>query len=538
LPERAPQKTQMECGKEACFRKSVALDQNIGVPATKERGRKGPDGLAGKDPTMAGIKWDGPTGWIAGGVAATGGIIAALVTLAPPPKTPEAVTVAPVAVVAEPAPGDAVTEAKPAAEAALDETGADPAASTATIEPGPEATASVEPAPAVPEPTAPPYPPAFDTVRVEPDGSALVAGSAPAKAVIHVMIAGVEVGSATADDGGNFAALFDLPPSEAPRLMTLEAAMPDGTRLASTDSVAIAPTVAAVKVAKADPVPQAAEPVAEAAPEPAAPATLLVTDEGAALLNPAAGPKVEVSVDTIAYTPAGAVQMSGQGTAGETLRFYLDNAELLTVPVPESGPWSAVLPDTPPGIYTLRVDQIGADGKVTSRFETPFKRETPEALAAASGVVEEPAQPAAEEAMKAPEAAAPAEPAGEVVIENGAVATPNEPAEETVSAAEAPEPASPPVNESADAGVSDNTEAPQLKKSEPVAAAQVEPAIAAPLTVTVQPGFTLWKIARDSFGDGVMYVQVYEANKDRIRNPDLIYPGQVFTMPAMLPKAP
>ena len=29
-----------------------------------------------------------------------------------------------------------------------------------------------------------------------------------------------------------------------------------------------------------------------------------------------------------------------------------------------------------------------------------------------------------------------------------------------------------------------------------------------------------------------MYVQVYEANKDRIRDPDLIYPGQVFTIPA------
>jgi LysM repeat protein len=528
----------MECGKGACFRKLVALDQNIGVPMAKERGRKGPEGLAGKDLTMAGVKWGGPAGWIAGGVAAAGGIVAALVTLAPPAKSPEAVAVAPVAVPAELAPADTAVVAKPAAEIAIEEPLAEPAIGTATIEPDPEATTSVAPAPVVTAPVDRPEPPAFDTVRVEPDGSALVAGSAPVKSVIHLMIAGVEVGSATADDGGNFAALFDLPPSEAPRLMTLEAAMPDGTRLASTDSVAIAPTVAAVTVAKADPVPQAAGPVAEAAPEPAAPATLLVTDEGAALLNPAAGPKVEVRIDTIAYTPSGAVQMSGQGTAGETLRFYLDNAELLTVPVLESSRWSAVLPDTPPGIYTLRVDQIGADGKVTSRFETPFKRETPEALAAASGAAEKPATPAADEAMKVPEPASSAEPAGEVVIENGSVAALNEPAEETGAVAKAPEPASPPVNEAGDAGASENTEAPQPKKPEPVAAAQVEPDTVAPLTVTVQPGFTLWKIARDSFGDGVMYVQVYEANKDSIRNPDLIYPGQVFTMPAMPPKAP
>jgi nucleoid-associated protein YgaU len=51
------------------------------------------------------------------------------------------------------------------------------------------------------------------------------------------------------------------------------------------------------------------------------------------------------------------------------------------------------------------------------------------------------------------------------------------------------------------------------------------------VTVTVQPGVTLWASARDRFGDGVLYVQVYEANKDRIRDPDLIYPGQVFTVP-------
>ncbi|MDP4891734.1 MAG: LysM peptidoglycan-binding domain-containing protein, partial [Cypionkella sp.] len=53
------------------------------------------------------------------------------------------------------------------------------------------------------------------------------------------------------------------------------------------------------------------------------------------------------------------------------------------------------------------------------------------------------------------------------------------------------------------------------------------------VTITVQPGFTLWGIAKQEFGDGVMYVQVFNANKDRIKNPDLIYPGQVFTIPTL-----
>jgi nucleoid-associated protein YgaU len=59
----------------------------------------------------------------------------------------------------------------------------------------------------------------------------------------------------------------------------------------------------------------------------------------------------------------------------------------------------------------------------------------------------------------------------------------------------------------------------------------VEPATRAPVTVTVQPGFTLWAIAEGQFGDGVMYVQVWNANRDSIKDPDLIYPGQVFTIP-------
>ena len=49
--------------------------------------------------------------------------------------------------------------------------------------------------------------------------------------------------------------------------------------------------------------------------------------------------------------------------------------------------------------------------------------------------------------------------------------------------------------------------------------------------VTVQPGNTLWAIARKRYGDGLLYVRVFEANRDKIRNPDLIYPGQLFDLP-------
>lgn len=49
--------------------------------------------------------------------------------------------------------------------------------------------------------------------------------------------------------------------------------------------------------------------------------------------------------------------------------------------------------------------------------------------------------------------------------------------------------------------------------------------------ITVQPGFTLWAIAQDHLGEGRLYVQVFEENKQQIRDPDLIYPGQIFNLP-------
>jgi len=47
----------------------------------------------------------------------------------------------------------------------------------------------------------------------------------------------------------------------------------------------------------------------------------------------------------------------------------------------------------------------------------------------------------------------------------------------------------------------------------------------------VQPGYSLWRIARRVYGRGMRYTVIYAANQDRIRDPRLIYPGQVFSLP-------
>lgn len=50
-------------------------------------------------------------------------------------------------------------------------------------------------------------------------------------------------------------------------------------------------------------------------------------------------------------------------------------------------------------------------------------------------------------------------------------------------------------------------------------------------TYTVQPGNSLWVIATGRYGEGLKYHQIFAANRDKIRDPDLIYPGQVFVLP-------
>ena len=57
----------------------------------------------------------------------------------------------------------------------------------------------------------------------------------------------------------------------------------------------------------------------------------------------------------------------------------------------------------------------------------------------------------------------------------------------------------------------------------PIAGAQI---------VVVQPGESLWRIARRLYGDGIHYTDIYQANLSLIRDPDRIFPGQVFATPA------
>ena len=50
-------------------------------------------------------------------------------------------------------------------------------------------------------------------------------------------------------------------------------------------------------------------------------------------------------------------------------------------------------------------------------------------------------------------------------------------------------------------------------------------------TYTVKSGDCLWNIAKRFYGNGAQYTKIYNANRGKIKNPNLIYPGQVLTIP-------
>ena len=54
---------------------------------------------------------------------------------------------------------------------------------------------------------------------------------------------------------------------------------------------------------------------------------------------------------------------------------------------------------------------------------------------------------------------------------------------------------------------------------------------AAETTYTVRPGDTLSKIAREKFGDANAYMEIFNANRDQLQDPDKIKPGQVLKIP-------
>jgi nucleoid-associated protein YgaU len=205
-----------------------------------------------------------------------------------------------------------------------------------------------------------------------------------------------------------------------------------------------------------------------------------------------------VQLSAVDYDSEGNIVFQGRVTPGGTVRFYVDNQLAGDVKSDAAGNW-LFKGTTPiaPGKHMLRADEIDATGKVLSRAELPFLREDATKVIAAN------------------EAAAPAQ------------------AEQPAAAAEQPAAA---AEQSAAAAATqmDAATAPQ----QPAAAAEagstsvaVSASPTMPSRIVIQPGNNLWRISREVYGKGRLFTVIWEANRDQIKNPNRIYPGQILAAP-------
>jgi nucleoid-associated protein YgaU len=343
--------------------------------------------------------------------------------------------------------------------------------------------------PSVAPPPAPPPAakgPGVDVVRVDPQGSLVMAGSAAPGTTVTITNDKNVIGEITSDSNGQWVFLPDAPlapgvhelhlttpgsktvgPGSSTVLLTVPgavAALAPKSANATETLQGTAPRTAQGGVAingvqtvipaeappggVSTPSPPGSAPAAK--PKNGAPAanppssigpsgSLVVLSQGDApprLLQPVPGSHPgPVGLDIVQYDQQGHIRFVGHAAPGRSVRLYVDNKPVGDATADASGQWQ-LLPsnELKPGVHKLRADELTPSGKVAARSEVPFARAD----------------------------------LAHLLLPGQAV---------------------------------------------------------------VQPGDSLWLISRHTFGHGTEYTAIFKENTDQIRDADLIYPGQTFHMP-------
>lgn len=466
---------------------------------------------------------------------------------------------APPAQVAALTPPQAPKPADPGTEGRLPAAAVPAAPATAPQTAAPATPAAEAPAAPATDAAAPaaagPIAPTFDVVRVEGNGSIVVAGNAAPNSKVEILNGTTVLGSTVAGPDGAFVIVLDDPLKPGDYTISLRSTVGTVVTASAQTAVVSVPKDAAGQVLAmveepgkpaelltvpapetkpaapatgdqaAAPAPApAAEAPAAAASAPAAPAPAVVDAKPAPATPPAAAvaePKIVVEAVEI---DGNKIFVAGLADPGRKVRAYANDILLGDAQTSPDGHFLVeATRDIPVGSYTIHVDGLDADGvKVVARAAVPFEREPGEAVAAVAPAETKPAEtkPAAPAAAEAPAAPAPAvaavEPAPAPAAEDPAVAA--APAETAPATPAAPATEAPAVV----AAATPPSDVPE------VVSPKLEHANGA---VIIRRNDTLWRISRRVYGHGVRYSTIYLANQDQIRDPDRIWPGQVFKVP-------
>ena len=261
------------------------------------------------------------------------------------------------------------------------------------------------------------------------------------------------------------------------------------------------------------------------------------------------------------------ISLVGEAPTGAVLRVYVDDEHAGDTEADDNGNWTLkVSRALAPGRHSVRADMLGEDAKVIARAQVQFDRvelvakDEPSEPAGGGSVnlasvpPDQAGQPAASDTPPAAgEPAAPADsgdggsnaaavpppaptmPGTDGTGSDGSASNGTASADAPAAGGDAPaasEPAAP-----ADSGGTNVASAPSGDGgSSGNAAGGASGNGAAPAKtprIEIERGDALWRIARKVYGRGIEYTLIFEANKNQIDNPDLIFPGQVFTIPVV-----
>jgi nucleoid-associated protein YgaU len=384
-----------------------------------------------------------------------------------------------------------------------------------------------------PEPPAGDSKPTFDTIRIERDGSAVIAGRGLPDSDVTVMLNGSPLGRVKADLEGAWVFIPEAPMPPGDHELTLRMNRKGTLTVDSEQSVALKVPerlgeAALVVLSDAD---QPSKVLQK--PDSSENETTIAKSEPSASLEKAQGDTPasgELALATVDYNDVGEIIFSGQAEAGTSVRLYVDNRSVGDAAVAADGTWTfADNEDIAPGNHSLRVDQLQRDGSVSRRIELPFVRATPQDIASLNDPAQ--AEPKADYAADAapalpepiPTASADEPPSARPAAMEQSPGSEMANVEHTAEAAPA---ALDPESLTDSSG--------KLASADPPAA-PAEPSLPRNGKIVIQPGNSLWRISRVIYGRGIEYTVIYEANKDYIRNPNLIYPGQIFATPGVVP---
>ena len=368
----------------------------------------------------------------------------------------------------------------------------------------------------VAQPDGKPLAPSFDTVRVESSGDAVLAGQAAPGAKVYLFAGDNKIGEAVADPGGNWALVLDKPLPAGTSDLWISADKAGAAKIRSEQTVAIvidpdkrAQPLVVVQDGRGSGVlqqpdedgAQVGKPVQTAMQgngEPGAPAG------GASIASDAQAPsaRAEVKIAAADYADDGKLHISGGAQPGATVRVYYDDAHAGDALADANGSWSlSIAKDLDGAVHAVRADDLkAADGSVQGRAEVSFiAKLSPEQERELSLRVAARADQA-DQAGRAQSMAAQGERAGDGAVPRTAT--------------------EPSVGQGKTAMASGSV-------------GDAAPGAGGRGRITVERGDNLWRIARENYGAGIRYTAIFRANKDQIRNPHLIYPGQVFLMPRL-----